>query len=208
MFLQNKVAQGLLLFATFGVNLAFWIAFRVIFTRISELSASPFDSSISIIAPVILFAIFVWLLTLVILYVRPWRWRLILYFFVAIAYAIVHFSIKLSIISLLGIIATQVLYDVLYREELSNQKKLMRGKTVLIAGILPITIFSITVSWFYLPIYSQNISASLHIRNMALIEKVTNLGYFFVLQVFLIVSTGISAILVFLSHKLVLKLPE
>lgn len=190
-----------LLTGTFGVSLSFWIVFRVIFSRITQLSDSPVQSSVSIIAPVILFAIFVWLLTLVILYIKQWRLRLLLYFSVALSYAIVHFSFPVNTIYLLGIIATLLLYDYSYRAELSNQKKEMRGKTVLTAGILPITIFSITLSWFYFPIYSKNVSSTLHLRNHMLTEKITSLGYFFALQVFLIVSTGISAILVFLSSR-------
>lgn len=203
----NKFFTISLLFVTFGVSLAFWIVFRIIFVRITQLSDSPIESSISIIAPVILFAIFVWLLTLVILFIKPWSWRLILYFSVALSYAIVHFAAAFSTFYLLGIIVTQMLYDVLYRSEIKNQKTPMRGKTVLTAGILPIMIFSITLSWFYFPIYSKNVSSTLHLHSHMLTEKITNLGYFFVIQVFLIVSTSISALLVFLSAKFFLKKP-
>jgi len=198
----RKIINIVIYIATIGVGIAFWIVFRVIFTRITTIYASPLSIVVSIIAPLILFAIFIWLLTLVILYLKNWKLRLLLYAILAIAYIPANWLGLVNIVSFLGLFLSLILFDKMYRMDIANQKKQMLGRTVISAGVLPITIFSVTISLFYFPIYAHNTTKTLSSLSALSRSTISNLGYFYFIQIFLIVSTSLSSLAVGVTTKI------
>ncbi len=205
--MSSHFIRSIFIFGAFGFGVAFWVVFRIIFARLITVSASPMEVIASIIAPVVLFALFVWFLTLTIIFVRNIHLRLLLYACVALAYIPINWRDASSIISFIGIFATLVLFDWLYREDIDNQIKPQWGRTVLTAGTLPILIFTSTISFFYFPIYQENIALSLPLANRQVLETLGSLGYFFVLQMFLVASTLLANFSVGTSMNVLMKIP-
>lgn len=186
-------------FATIGLAIGLWVTLRVIFAKVAGLTASPFEAFVFILTPTIILGVFLATLAVNILIVPNHRLRWALYLIVGVAYVPGSWQEWGSVFAVLGIFAAQFVFERILLSELKNQIEPQLSRAVLGAGIVSLIIMAVTLSFFYYPIYSHNLTHLLlsHTDFDRLLPTITTLGYFFIIQTFTTVGTYMAAVILF-----------